>query len=45
MAAGILTHPGKITFANPRPELEISTVDFISTETITGPFLVGLTVE
>ena len=35
----------KSTFNNPQPGVEISTVDFVSTETITCPFLVGLTVE
>ena len=35
----------KTTFDNPQPEVKISSVDFVSTETITCPFLVGLTVE
>jgi len=35
----------KTTFDNPQPAVEISAVDFVSTETITCPFLVGLTVE
>ena len=35
----------KSTFDNPQPEVKISSVDFVSTETITCPFLVGLTVE
>lgn len=35
----------KSTFYNPQPELAVSSVDFVSTGTITCPFLVGLTVE
>ncbi len=35
----------KTTFDNPQPKVEISSMDFVSTETITCPFLVGLTVE
>jgi len=35
----------KTTFDNPQPEVKISTVDFVSTETIACPFFVGLTVE
>ncbi len=35
----------KSTFANPRPELEIASVDYVSTVTRAAPFLVGLTVE
>ena len=35
----------KTTFDNPQPEVKIASVDFVSTETITCPFLVGLTVE
>ena len=35
----------KTTFENPRPDVKVSTVDFVSTETMTCPFLVGLTVE
>ncbi|HEY1661193.1 MAG TPA: hypothetical protein VGI03_02140 [Verrucomicrobiae bacterium] len=35
----------KTTFDNPQPDIQIDTVDFVSTETITAPFLVGLTVE
>ena len=35
----------RTTFDNPQPDLKIATVDYVSTETITCPFLVGLTVE
>ena len=35
----------KTTFNNPQPDIKISTVDFVSTETIACPFFVGLTVE
>jgi hypothetical protein len=35
----------KSTLYNPQPELGLSSVDFVSTGTITCPFLVGLTVE
>ncbi len=35
----------KTTFDNPQPEVKLSSVDFVSTETITCPFFVGLTVE
>ena len=35
----------KTTFDNPQPELRVATVDYVSTETITSPFLVGLTVD
>jgi hypothetical protein len=35
----------KSTFANPQPDLTVSTVDYVSTMTATAPFLVGLTVE
>jgi hypothetical protein len=35
----------KTTFDNPQPEVKLASVDFVSTETITCPFLVGLTVE
>ena len=35
----------KTTFDNPQPDITISSVDYVSTETITCPFLVGLTVE
>lgn len=33
------------TFANPRPAEAISTIDYVSTMTMTAPFLVALTVE
>jgi hypothetical protein len=35
----------RTTFENPQPQLKISSVDYVSTKTITCPFLVGLTVE
>jgi hypothetical protein len=35
----------KSTFENPRPGVEISAIDYVSTVTIAAPFLVGLTVE
>jgi hypothetical protein len=33
------------TFDNPRPDLEITTIDYVSTVTDAAPFLVGLTLE
>jgi hypothetical protein len=33
------------TFANPRPDLEISSIDYVSTLTDAAPFLVGLTID
>jgi hypothetical protein len=33
------------TFANPKPELEIASVDFVSSVTDAAPFFVGLTLE
>jgi hypothetical protein len=35
----------KSTFVNPKPDLEISTIDYISTLTDAAPFLIGLTQE
>ena len=35
----------KSSFANPQPDLTVSTVDYVSTMTATAPFMVGLTVE
>jgi hypothetical protein len=35
----------RTTFANPRPNLTLSTIDYVSDKTITVPFMVGLTVE
>ena len=35
----------RTTFDNPQPELKVSSVDYVSTQTITSPFLVGLTVD
>jgi RNA polymerase sigma factor (sigma-70 family) len=35
----------KSTFKNPRPEIVVSSLDYVSTQTGTAPFLVGLTVE
>ena len=33
------------TFENPRPEVEVVAVDFVSRKTPTAPFLVAMTVE
>jgi hypothetical protein len=33
------------TFANPRPGLEVSSIDYVSTLTEAAPFLVGLTID
>ena len=35
----------KSTFANPQPDVEISSVDYVSTLKQAAPFLVGLTLE
>ncbi len=35
----------KSVFLNPRPDVAVTSVDYISTMTETGPFLAGLTVE
>jgi len=35
----------RTTFANPRPDATLSSIDYVSSETITVPFMVGLTVE
>lgn len=35
----------RTTFNNPQPDLKVKSVDFVSTETISCPFFVGLTVE
>jgi hypothetical protein len=35
----------RTTFDNPQPEVKVSSVDYVSTQTITSPFLVGLTVD
>jgi len=35
----------KTTFDNPQPGVKLASLDYVSTETATGPFLVGLTVE
>jgi len=35
----------KTTFDNPQPDVKLASVDFVSSETVTCPFLVGLTVE
>ena len=35
----------KSVFLNPRPDLAVTSVDYVSTMTETGPFLAGLTVE
>ena len=33
------------TFENPRPELRVSHIEFVTGETVVAPFLVGMTVE
>lgn len=35
----------RTTFDNPQPAIKVSSVDYVSTKTITCPFMVGLTVE
>jgi len=35
----------KSTFPNPRPDVAISRIDYVSTMTEAAPFLVGLTLE
>ena len=35
----------KSTFGNPRPDLKIATIDYVSMDTYSAPFLLGLTVE
>jgi hypothetical protein len=35
----------KSAFENPRPEVEIATIDYVSTITDAAPFLAGLTLE
>jgi hypothetical protein len=35
----------KTRFANPRPDAEILTIDYVSTRTDAAPFLLGLTIE
>jgi hypothetical protein len=42
---GLTTHLIKYTWENPLPEVEISTVDFVSDLIEAGPFLVAMTVE
>jgi hypothetical protein len=42
---GLTTHLIKYTWENPLPEVEISTIDFVSDLVQAGPFLVALTVE
>ncbi|MBN1412549.1 MAG: hypothetical protein JW969_17000 [Spirochaetales bacterium] len=42
---GFVTHLLKYTWENPLPEVEISTIDFVSDLIEAGPFLVALTVE
>jgi hypothetical protein len=38
-------HLYRTTFANPHPELEVVSMDFVSSMTVARPLLVGLTVE
>ncbi|MBN1580763.1 MAG: hypothetical protein JXA89_08670 [Anaerolineae bacterium] len=42
---GLTTHLIKYTWENPLPEVEISTIDFVSDLIEAGPFLVAITVE
>lgn len=42
---GYMTHLIKYTWENPLPEVEISTIDFVSDVIEAGPFLVAITVE
>jgi hypothetical protein len=42
---GFVTHLIKYTWENPLPEVEISTIDFVSDLIEAGPFLVAITVE
>jgi hypothetical protein len=42
---GFATHLIKYTWENPLPEVEISTIDFVSDLIEAGPFLVAITVE
>ena len=44
-AAGSSLRLFKRTYDNPKPELTIETLDFISTQAESAPFLVALTVE
>jgi hypothetical protein len=42
---GLITHLIKYTWENPLPEIEISSIDFISDLIEAGPFVVAMTVE
>ena len=42
---GITLRLFRTTWTNPRPDLEIKTLDFISAMSKAGPFLVALTAE
>ena len=42
---GYMTHLIKYTWQNPLPEVEISTIDFVSDVIEASPFLVAITVE
>ena len=33
------------TFENPRPEVEVTHIEYVSGDTVAAPFLVGMTVE
>jgi hypothetical protein len=35
----------RTTFQNPQPEIKVASVDYVSAQTVTSPFLVGLTVD
>jgi hypothetical protein len=43
--AGFVTHLIKYTWENPLPDVEISTIDFVSDVISAAPFLVAITVE
>ena len=42
---GASLHLYRITFANPKPDMPVATVDYLSTMANPGPFMVGLTIE
>jgi hypothetical protein len=42
---GLTTHLLKYTWENPRPEVEITTIDMVSDLIEAGPFLVAVTVD
>jgi hypothetical protein len=42
---GMITHLMKYTWKNPLPEIEITTIDFVSDLIEAGPFLVAITID